>query len=46
MWTKTSVSESNGAFFDNRHKFMSALVALGFAEIRQPKLVTQLFTRG
>ncbi len=33
----------NGAFSANIEKFVNALRATGFAEIRQPKLITQFF---
>jgi len=36
----------NGAFSDNVEKFVSTLLATGFAEIRQWKLMTQEFTVG
>jgi hypothetical protein len=36
----------NGAFSDNVEKFVSTLLATGFAEIRQQKLMTQFFTAG
>jgi hypothetical protein len=35
----------NGAFSENIEKFVSILLATGFAEIRQPKLRTTHFTR-
>lgn len=36
----------NGAFSDNVEKFVSTLLATGFAEIRQQKLMTKFFTAG
>jgi hypothetical protein len=36
----------NGAFSENVEKFVTTLLATGFAEIRQQKLMTQFFTLG
>ena len=36
---------ANGAFLENIEKFVGALLATGFAEIRQPKLRTTTVTR-
>jgi hypothetical protein len=36
----------NGAFSENVEKFVTTLLATGFAEIRQQKLMTQFFTAG